>query len=285
MSWSFIGNIVIHATGETWNEEANRMEGSHRELGEFYAELLGVGVIRDDWVKVGRDTPTYPRIAFDGIKNGTAGSATPPDYRPPRWPDPAAPQHIHMDIEVADVETSAESAIKRGAALLRDNGDYRVLADPVGHPFCLYRLENVDEPFEEVSFDLSTRALTGRPVDAREPRIARAVIDCDDPHALARFYEELLAMTRVHDDHDRVVIARTDGLGMQLALQRVPDYAPPRWGDDAYHQQVHLDVWFDDAKDARARAEKLGATKTPHPRENVYADPAGHPMCLLALGQ
>lgn len=285
MTWSFIGNVVIHAVGETWNAEADRMDGSHRELGELYAELLGVEVIRNDWVKVGRDRRTYPQIAFDGVKNGIVGSATPPDYRPPRWPDPAAPPHLHMDIEVADIDAAAQSASKRGATVLRDNGDHRVLADAAGHPFCLYRTANPDEPFEEISLDFATGMLTGRTVEPGRPRIARVVIDCDDPQSLAHFYEDLLAMTPVQEEFDRVVIARTDGLGVQLGFQRVADYAPPRWGDDAYHQQVHLDLWFEDAREARARAELLGAAKTPHPRDNVYADPAGHPMCLLAIGQ
>jgi hypothetical protein len=285
VSWSFIGNVVIHATGETWNEEADRMEGSHRALGEFYAELLEVGVIRDDWVKVGHDMRTYPQIAFDGVKHGIVGSPLSSDYRPPRWPDPAAPQQIHMDIAVANIEAAAESAIKRGATLLRDNGEHRVFADAVGHPFCLIRSEKVDEPFEEISLDFSTGTLTARPVEAGRPRIARIILDCDHPHALADFYEQLLAMPRVHEDTDRVVIARSDSLGVQLGFQRVPAYLPPRWGEDAYHQQVHLDLWFEDAREARARAERLGAKKTPHPRENVYADPAGHPMCLLAIGQ
>jgi hypothetical protein len=169
--------------------------------------------------------------------------------------------------------------------LLLDTEDHRVLADPAGHPFCLYRLPNPAEPYEELSFDFSTGTLTGRTVEAGRPRIARVVVDCSDPQSLAHFYEQLLAMARVHDDSDRVVLARPDGLGMQLAFQRVTDYLPPRWDDDTHHQQVHLDLWFEDAKEARRRAEQLGGTKTPHPRENVYADPAGHPMCLLAIGQ
>lgn len=285
MGWCFVGNIVIHATGEFWDEEAGRMSGSHRELGEFYAALLGVSVIRDDWVKVGRDRRTFPQIALDGVKDGIQGSAATSSYRPPRWPDPGEPQHIHLDIEVADVEVASRIATTHGASLLHDNGDHRVFADPAGHPFCLYRAEDLDEVFGEISFDFSTGTVAERRVDGGAARIARAVIDCDDPNALARFYVDLLDMELVQADDNRVMVARRDRLGLQLALQRVPDYRPPRLGDDANHQQVHLDLWFEDAADARDRAERLGATKTPHPRGNVYADPAGHPMCLLAVGQ
>ena len=285
MSWAFIGNVVVHAVGETWNEDTNRMEGSHRELGEFYAELLGVDVIRDDWVKVGRDRRTYPQIAFDGVANGIVGSATPPTYRRPQWPDPAAPPQMHTDIEVVDVALAAEAAVKRGATVLLDEGDHRVLADPAGHPFCLVRSETPDEPFEELAVDITTGKLDGTPVAAGSARLARVVIDCDDPSSLARFYEELLEMTRVVDHPESVIIARGDGRGMQLGFQRVAGYVPPVWSDDTRHQQLHLDLWFEDAAAARALAVDLGATKTPHPRENVYADPAGHPMCLLAIGQ
>jgi hypothetical protein len=58
MGWSFIGDVVVHCLGGVWIEEEQRFEGEPRELGEFYAELLGMQIIRDDWIKVGKDKTT-----------------------------------------------------------------------------------------------------------------------------------------------------------------------------------------------------------------------------------
>ena len=56
-----------------------RVDGEPRQLGEFYAELLGGRIIRDDWIKVAVDAAAFPHLAFgDGWS----------DERPARWDDP-----------------------------------------------------------------------------------------------------------------------------------------------------------------------------------------------------
>ena len=47
----------------------------------------------------------------------------------------------------------------------------------------------------------------------------------------------------------------------------------------AVQQQLHLDIMVEDAGAAGARVLTLGAVKLDG--ENVYADPAGHPFCLI----
>jgi predicted enzyme related to lactoylglutathione lyase len=65
-----------------------------------------------------------------------------PDHVPPDWPD-GAPQQIHLDLWVDDVEAAHEEVMSLGASLLKaaaDSGaadNYQVYADPAGHPFCL----------------------------------------------------------------------------------------------------------------------------------------------------
>ena len=97
-------------------------------LGRFYAELLGMeveGNPRDDWVVV---TGAGYRIAFQEA----------PDLQPPDWPDPDRPQQFHLDIRVADVEVAEPAVLALGARRLPgEGGDFRVYADPAGHPFCL----------------------------------------------------------------------------------------------------------------------------------------------------
>jgi len=59
-------------------------------------------------------------------------------YTPPRWPDPAAPQQAHLDIEVDDLDAGEAFALELGATRLPGGGEtFRVFADPAGHPFCL----------------------------------------------------------------------------------------------------------------------------------------------------
>ncbi|WP_090050377.1 VOC family protein [Lentzea fradiae] len=108
------------------------------------------------------------------------------------------------------------------------------------------------------------------------------VIDCPDPRGLAGFYEALLGMVRVQDDDGRfVVIGDTpDRPGLAFAL--VEDWTPPQWPRESAHQ--HLDVRVDDLAAAGAEVLALGARRLDGGGErfDVYADPAGHPFCLVS---
>ncbi|WP_211303683.1 VOC family protein [Pseudosporangium ferrugineum] len=113
-------------------------------------------------------------------------------------------------------------------------------------------------------------------------RLDTVVIDCPDPRALARFYTELLGMHVVHDEDGWVVI-RTDSDGPGLAFQKAPDLVPPQWPDPARPQQFHLDVRVDDIEKAEQRALAAGAERLDGQGDTfrVYADPIGHPFCLV----
>src|SRR2546423_9996575 len=188
---SYIRNIVVACPAP-------------RALGAFYAEFLGLRIIREDWVVVAKDESSFPRLAF---------GEGPAEYRPPRWPDPYHLQQLQLDFPVSNREAAEELALRLGATLLQDKGDYRSYADPVGHPFCLYR-------------DAAEGEQAGRPLSGR---IGRVVYDCFSPRALAAFYAELLGMrTRKQDSGRRVVIARDDGRLPLLAFQQAQVTAP-RW--------------------------------------------------------
>jgi catechol 2,3-dioxygenase-like lactoylglutathione lyase family enzyme len=113
-------------------------------------------------------------------------------------------------------------------------------------------------------------------------RLDTVVLDCPDPRALAGFYGELLGMHLVKDEGDWVTI-RTDSDAPAVAFQRATDFRPPRWPDPSRPQQVHFDVRVDDIDTAERRALAAGATRLPGdgPGFRVYADPAGHPFCLV----
>ncbi len=99
-----------------------------RALAEFYAQLLGMSVksANDGWVVIGDDAGH--RLAFQRA----------PDLREPRWPDPERPQQFHIDAMVDDIEAAEQAALELGATRLPGEGpDFRVYADPAGHPFCL----------------------------------------------------------------------------------------------------------------------------------------------------
>jgi len=195
-------------------------------------------------------------------------------YLRPRWPDPKYPQQMHLDIVVADLDAAEEIALINGGHKLQDRGAYRTYADPLGHPLCLY---------------LDTSGRTTVEPGAAPGTLARIVIDCPDPLTLATFYGQLLRMPQhIEDSPDRMVIARDADTYPMLAFQRVDDYLAPRWPDPAYPAQMHFDVMFDDRAAAERRATELGATWIPPKHEkhfgHVYADPAGHPFCLLEPG-
>lgn len=104
-----------------------------RGLAAFYAELLGLPVVEensegDEWMVLGGPIGHLPRLAFQKA----------PDLREPRWPDPERPQQFHLDVTVEDIEAAERAVLAAGARRLDGEGEnWRVYADPAGHPFCL----------------------------------------------------------------------------------------------------------------------------------------------------
>lgn len=113
-------------------------------------------------------------------------------------------------------------------------------------------------------------------------RLHSTVIDCPDPRALAAFYCELLGMHVVKSEEDWVTI-RNDSDAPAIAFQQALGLHEPRWPDESRPQQFHLDVQVDDIDRAEERVLALGATRLPGGGDDfrVYADPAGHPFCLV----
>jgi catechol 2,3-dioxygenase-like lactoylglutathione lyase family enzyme len=115
-----------------------------RGLAEFYRELLGLdyrpgdepGATNDpDWLVL-TDSDGNRRLAFQQVE------------RLPRstWPDAEVPQQLHLDLTVPtteELERQRGRAEALGAVLLLDrttdpDEPLYVLADPAGHPFCVF---------------------------------------------------------------------------------------------------------------------------------------------------
>jgi hypothetical protein len=61
-------------------------------------------------------------------------------YVRPSWPDGPQHQQMHLDVAVDDLESSVPAALALGASEAAHQpapDEWRVLVDPVGHPFCL----------------------------------------------------------------------------------------------------------------------------------------------------
>ncbi|MFH8926453.1 VOC family protein [Streptomyces pristinaespiralis] len=227
-------------------------------VGRFWAEALG-------WSAYSPGVTTYV---------GPVGGLV--------WPDPVAlgidivpvpeprtptKNRVHLDI-ATNSAAQQRALVTRLLALGATPADvgqgevpWTVLADPEGNEFCVL------EP-REIYRD------TGP--------IARVVVDCADPRAMARFWDEALDWTlhEVTDDH--AVLRSAKGGGPYLEFLRTPDAktAPDR---------VHLDLlpYAGDDKAAEvARLRALGATDLDLGQGDVpwtcLADPEGHEFCVLA---
>ena len=112
-------------------------------LASFYRDLLGWRVTGDDppdpdlgpgWaqLKPPADEPG-PTLNFEGERR----------FRRPTWPSADGGQNAtqHLDIWVQDLAAATEWAVSQGAVLadFQPQDDVRVLFDPSGHPFCLFR--------------------------------------------------------------------------------------------------------------------------------------------------
>ncbi|MFC7264631.1 VOC family protein [Streptomyces lutosisoli] len=113
------------------------------------------------------------------------------------------------------------------------------------------------------------------------------VLDCPDVLELARFYQSLLG-GEVNQPDPRWAVGDNfstlhTGSGLVFAFQRVKDYRSPQWPESTYPQQFHLDLDVPDLDQAQEQVLGFGATllHTDTRGWRIFADPAGHPFCLL----
>ena len=209
-----IANIVLQCP---WNEDRDAMAS-------LYGDLLHL----DRW--------DVPHLVFDEGR---------PDDPRPRWPDPAHPQQMHLDIRVGDLEAAEALVVDRGATRLAAFDDHRVYADIIGHPFCLY------------------------PADVPAPALWRLVIDARDPGALQEFYEQLLGADT------------TPTLAFQHSDAEPPRWPDPAFPAQV-HVDLMFD---DPAPIAARTLELGGSLLLRRDGFPVYADPAGHPFCIGRPGE
>jgi hypothetical protein len=112
------------------------------------------------------------------------------------------------------------------------------------------------------------------------------VLDCPQPVVLATFYRELLGGV-INQPDPRWAISDAwatlhTPTGQVLAFQAVEPYVSPDWPDPDRPQQFHLDFHVGSLDLAHSAVLASGARLLESTRGwRVYADPAGHPFCLV----
>jgi predicted enzyme related to lactoylglutathione lyase len=99
-----------------------------KALATFYAALLDWKAdISSDWADVRADYGQC--LSFQQVA----------DYAPPQWPTQQAPQQMHIDVIVDDLDTAEKAVLDLGATKHehQPGTKFRVFLDPAGHPFCL----------------------------------------------------------------------------------------------------------------------------------------------------
>jgi hypothetical protein len=99
-------------------------------LADFYRQMLDLPIsyTSDEFVFVGEMGPTgMGFVKVDG-------------YQPPTWPSADVPKQAHMEFAVDDLDKGEAALIGIGATKPETQPQpdrWRVLLDPVGHPFCI----------------------------------------------------------------------------------------------------------------------------------------------------
>jgi catechol 2,3-dioxygenase-like lactoylglutathione lyase family enzyme len=101
-------------------------------LAHFYSRLTGRPVVfaGPDWYSLADDSGGVS-LSFQLA----------PGHQPPVWPDPASSMQFHLHVKVGgDLDAAERAVVAIGATRFAEQPspqDFRVLADPAGHPFCL----------------------------------------------------------------------------------------------------------------------------------------------------
>ncbi|MGH3452233.1 MAG: VOC family protein [Haloechinothrix sp.] len=120
---------------------------------------------------------------------------------------------------------------------------------------------------------------------AAEIKFGCVALDCPDPWALAQFYRHLLGwqIDKQDSPDDPWVSLRNPDGGADICFQQIPDYRPPTWPSSERAQMAHVDFDVPDIDAEHERVLAIGATLLDDKPESfrVYADPVGHPFCLV----
>ncbi|MEU3709345.1 VOC family protein [Streptomyces catenulae] len=225
-------------------------------LGRFWADALGWG-LESEGPGVSNVYPeefTWPSpeaLCIDVVK----------------VPDPETVRYrVHIELATTSADHRAEliAHLKElgatPAGTDRDGAPWTALADPEGNVF------RVLEPHDRYRG-------TGP--------VAALVVDCADPRAMARFWDEALDWTLHEVTDDRARLRSAHGVGPYLEFARTPE-------DGSAPSRAHLDVlpYRGDHEETEAtRLRTLGATiadigqgDTPW---KVLADIEGNQFCIL----
>ncbi len=103
-------------------------------LARFYSNLLGWPISHES--EDGAAVAPDEGVAYLGFQSAS-------DYVRPAWPTEPDKQKmiLHLDFEVSDLAAAVGHARELGAveAEFQPQDNVRVMLDPAGHPFCLYR--------------------------------------------------------------------------------------------------------------------------------------------------
>jgi catechol 2,3-dioxygenase-like lactoylglutathione lyase family enzyme len=116
-------------------------------------------------------------------------------------------------------------------------------------------------------------------------RFSGIALECTDPCALAAFYTALTGWPVVYASADWVSIGEHRDAVWHLSFQRAAGHRPPIWPDPCSSMQFHLHIRVTDLDAASRAVQTLGAIPfDDQPNASgsrVFADPAGHPFCLV----
>ncbi len=127
-----IAGIVVDSLGVPLEEAevqviGAKMAGMTRANGGFLFRPLAVG-------------PYVLRVRKLGYTPVTLTVERVEEHKPPDWPGNEIPKQMHLDLAVDDLDTAVAAAVALGAVQAEVQtapAHWRVLLDPVGHPFCL----------------------------------------------------------------------------------------------------------------------------------------------------
>jgi catechol 2,3-dioxygenase-like lactoylglutathione lyase family enzyme len=107
-----------------------------RQLADFYRNLLDL--------EVAFDSDDFVALKGAGVWLTTQRVE---GHRPTTWPDDTVPKQLHLELAVTDLDVAERAAVELGATVAdaQPSPDrWRVLLDPVGHPFCITTLIPAD---------------------------------------------------------------------------------------------------------------------------------------------